>query len=92
MAGHVPAMYMHFAKKFLKDVRKTGNDNRVKYLEYERPGWTFHGKGLWYHLAGESHPSLTLVGSSNYGRSSCFTIVALLQCCYFSLILQAAGH
>lgn len=24
--------------------------------------------GLWYYLAGEPLPSLTLIGSSNYGR------------------------
>lgn len=67
VAGHVPVMYIHFAKKFLEDVNRSGNEDRVKYLEYERPGWTFHGKGLWYYHTGERHPSMTLVGSSNYG-------------------------
>lgn len=62
-------MYVHFARKFLKDIAKTGNENRVKYLEYFRQGWTFHGKGLWYYRGGENLPSATLVGSSNYGKN-----------------------
>ena len=31
-----------------------------------RPGWTFHAKGLWYSPPGED-PTLTVVGSPNYG-------------------------
>lgn len=68
VAGHVPAMYIHFAKKFLERVDRTGNESRVKYFEYERPDWTFHGKGLWYYLVEDEHPSVTLIGSSNYGN------------------------
>lgn len=67
VAGRVPAMYVRFAETFLKDVSQTGNEARVRYLEYERPGWTFHGKGMWYYFAGDEHPSMTLIGSSNYG-------------------------
>ena len=32
-----------------------------------RPGWTFHAKGLWYSPPGERCPTLTVVGSPNYG-------------------------
>jgi len=71
VAGHVPVMYIHFAKQFLKKVKKANSEKQIKYLEYSRAGWTFHGKGLWYYLAGESHPSLTLIGSSNYGMLVC---------------------
>ena len=67
VAGHVPAMYIHFAWSFLKDI-KTGSLKRVTYWEYLRPGWTFHGKGMWYYLCREKWPSMTLVGSSNYGK------------------------
>lgn len=70
VAGHVPAMYVHFARRFLKDVVKTGNEGRVSYWEYVRPGWTFHGKGLWYYPGGHEWPSATLVGSSNYGEKA----------------------
>ena len=68
MAGHVPAMYVHFARKFLEGVVKRGQERRVSYWEYARPGWTFHGKGVWYYPGGQQWPSATLVGSSNYGK------------------------
>lgn len=39
-------MYMHFARKFLEAVSKHDCKERVKYLEFFRKGWTFHGKGI----------------------------------------------
>ena len=33
-------------------------------------GWTYHAKGLWITLPHEFHPSITLVGSSNYTQRS----------------------
>jgi phosphatidylserine/phosphatidylglycerophosphate/cardiolipin synthase-like enzyme len=34
------------------------------------PGWTFHAKGIWYYLPGETLPSATLIGSPNFGFRS----------------------
>ena len=74
-------MYVHFAKKFLEAVSSHGFEDRVQYFEYLREGWTFHGKGLWYYLPGERLPSLSLVGSSNYGKvdylQQLFVVVAV---------------
>ncbi|GAB4822465.1 hypothetical protein N2152v2_009511 [Parachlorella kessleri] len=39
-------------------------------LEYNRPGWEFHAKGFWYTPAGSPGPTVTAVGSSNYGFRS----------------------
>ena len=39
-------MYMHFARQFMRSVRRQGCEEKVKYSEYFRDGWTFHGKGL----------------------------------------------
>ncbi|CAM9196400.1 unnamed protein product, partial [Lampetra fluviatilis] len=39
-------------------------------FEYKRPGWTFHAKGLWVTLPHHDAPSLSLVGSTNFGRRS----------------------
>ncbi len=36
----------------------------------EPGGWTYHAKGLWLTLPGDKHPSITLVGSSNYTKRS----------------------
>ena len=68
MAGHVPMMYIYFARKFVQAVYHHGYQDRIRYLEYYRKGWTFHGKGLWYYDNGEAWPSLTLMGSTNYGK------------------------
>ena len=46
----------------------TGGDRRL--LEYGRPGWEFHAKGIWLAPPGEGAPLATLVGSSNYGFRS----------------------
>jgi CDP-diacylglycerol--glycerol-3-phosphate 3-phosphatidyltransferase len=35
--------------------------------EYFKEKWTFHGKGLWYYLPGQSRPCLTFLGSPNFG-------------------------
>ena len=44
---------------------------RVRMFEYRRAGWTFHGKGLWYtEQASSPGPSLTMVGSPNFGYRS----------------------
>ena len=77
VAGHVPMMYIHFARNFLKAVNRRGYQDCIKYLEYYRKGWTFHGKGLWYYSDGEPWPSLTLMGSTNYG--STLTFIALMM-------------
>ena len=35
-----------------------------------RDGWTFHAKGLWAVLPGHGAPSLTMIGSPNFGHRS----------------------
>lgn len=42
----------------------------MSLFEYERPGWTYHAKGLWYYLPDSSLPNVTLIGSSNFGERS----------------------
>lgn len=44
--------------------------HRVKLFEFEKPGWSYHAKGLWYYLPESSLPNLTLIGSSNFGERS----------------------
>ena len=46
IAGHVPSMYIYFANKFLKNIDRSHRQEHVQYLEYSKPGWTFHGKGV----------------------------------------------
>ena len=41
----VPFAYTLIAKHFLELCRQSGASNRVQMFEYQRPKWTFHGKG-----------------------------------------------
>lgn len=43
---------------------------RIHLFEYEKPDWTYHAKGLWYYLPDAELPSMTLIGSSNFGERS----------------------
>ena len=45
---------------------------RLRFLEYLRPGWTFHGKGLWAHVDESIIPFVTLIGSPNFGYRSVY--------------------
>ncbi|KAJ8870696.1 hypothetical protein PR048_029721 [Dryococelus australis] len=69
-AGAIPMAYRMLAAAFLRRVVFAGQVGRVHMWEYVRPGWTYHGKGLWYTRPGEHAPCLTLVGSSNMGARS----------------------
>ena len=42
----------------------------IQLYEYQRHGWTFHAKGLWCNIRNETLPSMTLIGSSNFGYRS----------------------
>ncbi|ETN59812.1 cdp-diacylglycerol--serine o-phosphatidyltransferase [Anopheles darlingi] len=69
-AGGIPAAYSLLARKFLESLRSSGQSHRVELFEYERPGWTYHAKGLWYYLPNSTLPNVTLIGSSNFGERS----------------------
>ena len=66
-AGGIPHAYTLIARNFWTEAQRKDGD-RVRLFEYRRPGWTFHGKGLWYSQT--SLPCLTMVGSPNFGYRS----------------------
>lgn len=68
--GSIPKAYTLIAKRFYDSVVKARQAARINILEYERSGWTYHAKGIWYYLPLENMPSMTVVGSSNYGERS----------------------
>lgn len=70
MAGGIPAAYTLIARYFYKKLKEAGQDDRVKLFEYQKDGWSYHAKGLWYYLPGSDLPNLTLIGSSNFGERS----------------------
>ncbi|KAJ2081668.1 CDP-diacylglycerol--glycerol-3-phosphate 3-phosphatidyltransferase [Coemansia sp. RSA 988] len=67
----IPDMYSIIEHGFLRDVMKHGRNNDVAVAEYERDGWTFHGKGVWCYLD-RRLPQLTMIGSPNYGYRSIY--------------------
>jgi len=48
----------------------TKENGNVSIYEYEKGEWTFHAKGLWITEHGETTPSLSVVGSSNFSKRS----------------------
>ncbi|CAH2239794.1 CDP-diacylglycerol--glycerol-3-phosphate 3-phosphatidyltransferase, mitochondrial isoform X2 [Pararge aegeria] len=69
-AGGIPHAYSLIARQFWQKVINYNQPSRVQMLEYERRGWTFHAKGLWYYPPGSSVPWATVVGSANLGERS----------------------
>lgn len=69
-SGFIPAVYIHLCKKFSEKVSACGRKNDFSFWEYIRDGWTFHGKGMWCYLPGEKLPSMSMIGSPNFGLRS----------------------
>ncbi|XP_061377180.1 CDP-diacylglycerol--glycerol-3-phosphate 3-phosphatidyltransferase, mitochondrial [Danaus plexippus] len=69
-AGGIPHAYSLIARQFWQKVVDNNQRSRVKMMEYERSGWTFHAKGLWYYPPGSDVPWMTVVGSANLGERS----------------------
>lgn len=76
ISGMLPAAYTHFSARFLDRVAQQQKSNYIQLKEWRRgtvgepDGWTYHAKGLWINLPGETNPTLTFIGSSNYTKRS----------------------
>lgn len=68
VAGAIPAAYTTIEKQFYQKSEKLDQSDRINLWEFIRPGWTYHAKGLWFTLPGQTRPCLTLIGSSNFGN------------------------
>merc|ERR1719415_368739 len=67
----VPFAYTLIARHFLDLCKSSGTSSRLQMFEYQRPNWTFHGKGMWYYPTSILHyPIATLIGSPNFGYRS----------------------
>ncbi|KAJ8037705.1 CDP-diacylglycerol--glycerol-3-phosphate 3-phosphatidyltransferase, mitochondrial [Holothuria leucospilota] len=70
ISGFIPDSYTYIARKFYESLCRRNLKDKMRMHEYYRDGWTFHAKGLWYYLPGQMLPSLTLIGSPNFGHRS----------------------
>jgi CDP-diacylglycerol--glycerol-3-phosphate 3-phosphatidyltransferase len=103
-AGAIPLAYSEMEREFLEGVETAGRSmpdplrqpggSGVAVHEYGRPGWTFHGKGLWLErelaVGGGGSPRtgmVSLVGSPNFGARSAERDVELQVC----LVTQDEG-
>jgi len=79
----IPSAYSALEYDFMKELNKTAlygehkEGSKVRILEYVRPNWTFHAKGIWI---GDEQPFLTTIGSANLGKLLSFNL--LVYCCY----------
>lgn len=76
VSGMLPDAYTLLARRFLTAVQKAGKSDTIELKEWRKGivgqpgGWTYHAKGLWVTLPGDQHPSMAIVGSSNYTKRS----------------------
>ena len=46
-AGAIPHLYSNLAAQFLKE--SFAHSKRISYMEYYKPNWTYHAKGITFH-------------------------------------------
>lgn len=69
--GALPMAYSLIEQDFFERTR--GREFPTVLREFNRPDWTFHGKGMWWRPAEKAAlglPQITVVGSSNFGQRS----------------------
>ncbi|KAJ2345154.1 CDP-diacylglycerol--glycerol-3-phosphate 3-phosphatidyltransferase [Coemansia erecta] len=66
----IPNMYSIIEHEFVRTASARARSD-ISIEEYARPGWTFHGKGVWCYL-NQKLPQLTMIGSPNYGYRSIY--------------------
>lgn len=76
VSGLLPDAYTLLARKFVHSVHHNGRADAITLKEWKygvvgQPGgWTYHAKGLWVTMPGDSGPSMSIIGSSNYTKRS----------------------
>lgn len=89
-AGFIPTAYSFLTNSFYNQIQTLQLNKRITCYEYQRTGWTFHSKGLWYTPKNYGLPVLTAVGSSNYG--SYFNFVDFIKFIwYLKIIIMLIG-
>ncbi|KAL0074455.1 hypothetical protein J3Q64DRAFT_1649246 [Phycomyces blakesleeanus] len=66
----LPPAYTHIERQFYRQVTRANKQDVISIEEYKRSGWTYHAKGLWVCLANQVWPSVTMIGSPNFGHRS----------------------
>lgn len=68
ISRYIPAGYTENEKAFVEKAEKKCSDSeQIQMFEYYRPQWTYHAKGLWMYERDNDYPTLTCIGSPNFG-------------------------
>ncbi|PWN32978.1 uncharacterized protein FA14DRAFT_162165 [Meira miltonrushii] len=70
VSRHLPAAYTWLTNRFWDKLVAKNRQDQVKINEWNKQGWTYHAKGIWFSPKVDSKPTLTLLGSSNFGIRS----------------------
>ena len=92
IAGYIPVAYIYIARQFFEEVQRFDQSQRIQLFEYFRENWTFHAKGLWYYLPQKTLPSLTLVGSPNFGKRGMCVGVCRCVCVCMCVCVEVCMH
>ncbi|CAO1623967.1 unnamed protein product [Sympodiomycopsis kandeliae] len=70
ISRHIPPAYTWLESKFWKEIKRRSKQDDIQITEWEKEGWTYHAKGVWYTPPSSETPTHTLLGSSNFGSRS----------------------
>ncbi|KAI9446565.1 hypothetical protein H4582DRAFT_2166056 [Lactarius indigo] len=76
ISGRLPEGYTWLEQRFMAAVRASHSHDHqhisglVDLKEWNRPGWTYHSKGIWLSPKPGSLPIITLFGSTNLNSRS----------------------
>jgi CDP-diacylglycerol--glycerol-3-phosphate 3-phosphatidyltransferase len=70
VSGKLPDAYAYLEQLLVRRLRRHRKNN-IEFLEYKRPDWTFHAKGIWIDLP-EQKGIITTIGSSNFNSRSLY--------------------
>ncbi|KAG8691677.1 CDP-diacylglycerol--glycerol-3-phosphate 3-phosphatidyltransferase [Ceratobasidium sp. 395] len=74
LSGRIPAGYTLLERRFwdrvLSAQRQWEAGKGIELTEWNRPGWTYHAKGIWLSPSARETPYATLFGSTNLNSRS----------------------
>ena len=69
ISQYVPIGYSENEREFVERAEsKPFPKEQIQMFEYTRSQWTYHAKGLWLYEKDQLHPTLTCIGSPNFGQ------------------------
>lgn len=64
----IPLSYSVIEEALYHKIAQANKLDSIFIYEYEKSDWTFHAKGIWYYFPNQTLPSISLIGSANFGE------------------------